>query len=69
EDPFKKLTRYAVVAIFVLLILMAAFTFFFSMQSAIGTLFDYQYVELVRAVFSLAVLGIGIYIVRMYLSK
>ncbi len=69
SDSFKKLIKSAVVVIFVLFILIAMFTFFFSMQSAIGTLFDYQYVELMRAIFSLIVLGIAIYIVRMFLSK
>ncbi len=69
SDSFKKLIKNAVVVIFVLFILIAMFTFFFSMQNAIGTLFDYQYVELMRAIFSLIVLVIAIYVVKMFMSK
>ncbi len=68
-DSFKKIINTAVVIMLVLLIFIALFTFFFSMQNAIGTLFDPQYVELIRAIFSLAVLVTGIYLVKMFLSK
>ncbi len=68
-DSFKKLIRNAFVIILVLFILVVMFNFFFSMQSAIGTLFDYQYVELMRAIFSLVVLVIAIYILKKFLSK
>ncbi|MCX9011488.1 MAG: hypothetical protein OIN66_10240 [Candidatus Methanoperedens sp.] len=69
EDPFKKLVNIAVVIMLVALIFIALFTFFFSMQSAISALFDYRYVELVKAIFSLVVIGVGVYLVKMFMSK
>ncbi|NJD77374.1 MAG: hypothetical protein FIB08_09815 [Candidatus Methanoperedens sp.] len=69
SDPFKKLINIAMVIMLVALIFIALFTFFFSMQSAIGALLAPQYVELTRAIFSLVVLGAGIYLVKMFLSK
>lgn len=69
EDSFKKLVNIAVVIMLVALIFIALFTFFFSMQSAISALFDYRYVELVKAIFSLVVIGVGVYLVKMFMSK
>jgi len=69
EDPFRKLVNIAVVIMLVALIFIALFTFFFSMQSAISALFDYRYVELVKAIFSLVVIGVGVYLVKMFMSK
>ncbi len=70
EDiSFKKLINIAVVIMLVALIFIALFTFFFSMQEAISVLFDDRYVALVKAVFSLVIIGIGVYLVKMFLSK
>ena len=69
ENSFKKLINAAVILMLVALIFIALFTFFFSMQSAISTLFDYRYVELVKAIFSLVVIGVGVYLVKMFMSK
>ncbi len=69
ENSFKKLVNIAVVIMLVALIFIALFTFFFSMQDAISSLFDYRYVALVKSIFSLIIIGIGVYLVKMFLSK
>ncbi len=69
ENSFKKLINIAVVIMLVALIFVALFTFFFSMQDAISTLFDYRYVALVKSIFSLVIIGIGVYLVKMFLSR
>ncbi len=69
ENSLKKLVNMAVVIMLVALIFIALFTFFFSMQDAISSLFDYRYVALVKSIFSLVIIGIGVYLVKMFLSK
>lgn len=69
ENSFKKFVSVAVVIMLVALIFIALFTFFFSMQDAISTLFDDRYVALVKSIFSLVIIGIGVYLVKMFLSK
>ena len=69
ENSFKKLVNIAVVIMLVALIFIALFTFFFSMQDAISSLFDYRYVALVKSIFSLVIIGIGVYLVKMFLSR
>lgn len=68
EKSLTGLINIAVVIMLVALIFIAMFTFYFSMLSAISVLFDYRYVELIRAIFSLVIIGIGIYLVKMFLS-
>ncbi|MFZ3385036.1 MAG: hypothetical protein WA144_14035 [Candidatus Methanoperedens sp.] len=69
DNSFKKLVNVAVVIMLVGLIFIALYTFFFDMQEAISTLFDYRYVALVRSIFSLVVIGVGVYLVKMFLSR
>ena len=69
ENSFKKIVDIAVVIMLVALIFIALFTFFFSMQDAISYLFDYRYVALVKSIFSLVIIGIGVYLLKMFLSK
>lgn len=69
SDSFKKLINVAIVIMLVALIFIALFAFFFNMQVAISALFDPQYVALVQAIFSLVVIGIGVFLVKMFLSK
>lgn len=69
DNSFKKLINVAVVIMLVGLIFIALYTFFFNMQEAISTLIDYRYVALVRSIFSLVVIGIGVYLVKMFLSR
>lgn len=68
-DSFKKIINVAIVVMLVALIFIALFTFFFNMQDAITALFDPQYVALIRSIFSLVVIVIGVYLVKMFLSK
>lgn len=67
NESFKKLINVAVVIMLVALIFIALFTFFFSMQDAISVLFEYRYVALVKSIFSLVIIGIGVYLVKMFL--
>jgi uncharacterized membrane-anchored protein len=69
DNSFKKLINVAVVIMLVALIFIALFTFFFNIQAAISALFNPQYVALVQAIFSLVIIGIGVYLVKMFLSK
>lgn len=69
DNSFKKLINVAVIIMLVGLIFIALYTFFFNMQEAISTLIDYRYVALVRSIFSLVVIGIGVYLVKMFLSR
>ena len=68
-DSFKKLINIAIVIMLVALIFIALFTFFFNMQAAISALFDPQYVARIQAIFSLVVIGVGVYLVKMFLSR
>jgi hypothetical protein len=69
DKNFRKLINVAVVIMLVGLIFIALYTFFFNMQDAISTLFDYRYVSLVKSIFSLVVIGVGVYLVKMFLSR
>ena len=69
DRTFKNLINSAVVIMLVGLIFIALYTFFFSMQDAISTLFEYRYVALIKSIFSLIVIGLGIYLVKMFLSR
>jgi predicted transporter len=69
DNSFQKLVNIAVVIMLVGLIFIALYTFFFDMQEAINTLVITQYAPLVRAIFSLVVIGVGVYLVKMFLSR
>ncbi|MCZ7373011.1 MAG: hypothetical protein O8C59_05485 [Candidatus Methanoperedens sp.] len=69
NDSFKKIINVAIVIMLVALIFIALFTFFFSMQEAISILFHPQYAPLIKAIFSLVIIGVGVYLVKMFLSK
>jgi len=69
DKSFKKLVNVAVVIMLVGMIFIALYTFFFDMQAAIETLIANQYVALVRAIFSLVVIGVCVYLVKMFLSR
>jgi uncharacterized membrane protein YidH (DUF202 family) len=69
DKTFKKLINVAVVIMLVGLIFIALYTFFFNMQDAISTLFEYRYVSLVKSIFSLVVIGVAVYLVKMFLSR
>jgi len=69
DASFKKLVNVSVVIVLVALMFIALFSFFFNMQEAIVALFHPRYQALMQAVFSLVVLFMGIYMIRMFLSK
>ena len=69
DASFKKMVNAAVIIVLVALIFITLFSFFFSMQEAIAALFHPRYQALMQAVFSLVVLVMGIYMIRMFLSK
>ncbi len=69
DNSFRKNINVAVLIMLVVLIFIAMFTFFFSMQEAISILFNPQYAALVKAIFSLVIIGVGVYFIKMFLNK
>jgi uncharacterized membrane-anchored protein len=69
DNSLKKNINVSVVIMLIVLIFIAMFTFFFSMQEAISVLFNPQYAALVKAIFSLVIVGVGVYLVKMFLKK
>jgi len=69
DNSIKKLINVAVVIMLGALIFMAMFQFFFNMQEAISRLFDNRYVALMNAIFDILVIGIAVYLVKMFLAK
>lgn len=69
DNSFKKNINVAVAIMLLVLIFIAMFTFFFSMQEAISVIFYPQYAALVKAIFSLVIIGVGVYLVKMFLTK
>ncbi|WP_440951651.1 hypothetical protein [Methanococcoides sp. FTZ1] len=69
DESFKKLVNASVVIVLVALIFIALFSFFFSMQEAIFALFNPRYQALMQAVFSLMVVVMGVYLIKMFLGK
>lgn len=70
NDPsFKKLVNAAVLIVLLALIFIALFSFFFNMQEAIIALFHPKYQALMQALFSLLVLIIGIYMIKLLLQN
>ncbi len=69
DNSFRKIINVAVVIMLAVLIFIALFTFFFSMQEAISVLFHPQYAPLINAIFSLVIIGVGVYLIKMFLSK
>ncbi|WP_342303864.1 hypothetical protein [Methanolobus sp. ZRKC5] len=52
-----------------IIIAIASFQFYFIVNDVIYTWFKSQYVPLVRAFYNLAVIGIGLYILKAYILK
>ena len=69
DKSVKKLINVAVVIMLVALIFIALFQFFFNMQDAITRLFEPRYVALMNAIFNIVVIGIAVYLVKMFLAK
>ncbi|MCQ1534760.1 hypothetical protein FTO70_03440 [Methanosarcina sp. KYL-1] len=64
-DNFKK----GVFLIAMLLLLVATFQFYFSIERIIEMWFEYQYVPIFRAVYNFLVLVASLYIIRLYILK
>lgn len=69
DVSFKKLVNAAVLLVLVALVFIALFSFFFSMKEAIIALFHPRYQALMQALFSLIVLVLGIYMIRLLMSN
>ncbi len=63
ESKFR--TGMLVIAMF--LMLVATLHFYFSVQDAIGTWFEYQYESIFRAIFSFFVIVVCIYLIRFHI--
>lgn len=64
-ENFKK----GIFLISMLLLLVATFQLYFSIERIIDTWFEYQYAILFKAVYYLFVLLISLYIIRLYIIK
>ncbi len=64
-DNFKK----GVFVIAMLLLLVATFQLYFSIERVIETWFEYQYIPIFRAVYNFIVLVVSLYIIRLYIIK
>jgi hypothetical protein len=52
-----------------LLLFVATFQFYFSMQGIIQTWFEYQYVSIFKAAYNLLIMVLCLYFIRLYLVK
>jgi hypothetical protein len=64
-ENFKK----GVLIIAMLLLFVATFQLYFSIENIIDTWFQYQYASIFKAVYYLFVLVISLYIIRLYIIK
>lgn len=64
-DNFKK----GVFVIAMLLLLVATFQLYFSIERVIEIWFEYQYIPIFRAVYNFIVLLVSLYIIRLYIIK
>jgi hypothetical protein len=69
DTSFKKLVNAAVLIVLLAFVFIALFSFFFNMQEAIIALFNPKYQALMQALFSLLVLVIGIYMIKLLLPN
>ncbi|HII81157.1 MAG TPA: hypothetical protein HA261_12405 [Methanosarcina sp.] len=64
-ENFKK----GVFVIAMLLLLVATFQLYFSIERVIEIWFEYQYIPIFRAVYNFIVLLVSLYIIRLYIIK
>jgi len=64
-ENFKK----GVFLIAMLLLLMATFQLYFSIENVIDTWFEHQYIPIFRAIYNFIVLIVSLYIIRLYIIK
>ena len=61
--------RWAVFGITTLLLLIATIQLYFSMDDAIHTWFEWQYVSLFRSVYNLVIIVLCVYIIRLFVFR
>lgn len=61
--------RWGVFGIAMLLLFIAAFQLYFSMQEVIHTWFEWQYVPLFKSVYNLVIIVLCVYIIRLYIFR
>lgn len=61
--------RWGVFGTTMLLLIIAAFQLYFSMQEVINTWFEWQYVSMFRSVYNLLIIVLCIYIIRLYIFR
>jgi hypothetical protein len=69
DSSFKRLVNGAVLVVLLALVFIALFSFFFNMQEAIIALFHPKYQALIQALFSLLVVILGIYMIKLLLPN
>lgn len=70
DKPKTTLDEYFKNGVFIIVMLLAfvaTFQFYFSMQGVIETWFEYQYVQIFRALYNLAILVVCVYLMRLYI--
>ena len=65
EDHFKK----GVFIIVMLLLFVATFQLYFSMEDIIRTWLEYEYISIFKAFYNLGVLLICVYLIKLYIVK
>ncbi|MDD3043283.1 MAG: hypothetical protein PHV51_01615 [Methanosarcinaceae archaeon] len=65
ENNFKS----GILLIAMLILLMATFQLYFSIERIIQVWFEYQYIPIFKAVYNFFVLLVGLYIIRLYIIK
>ncbi|MDN5308770.1 MAG: hypothetical protein PWP14_164 [Methanolobus sp.] len=61
--------RWGVFGTTMVLLFIAAFQLYFSMQEVIRTWFEWQYVSLFKSVYNLVIIVLCIYIIRLYIFR
>lgn len=58
--------RKGSILILLLVLLIASLGFYTSMNSAINTIFDFRYVDMIKSIFNLIVIGAVLYIIKIF---
>ncbi|MEA1985822.1 MAG: hypothetical protein U9N13_09280 [Euryarchaeota archaeon] len=72
QDKKPKMEEYFKKGIFILammFLVVSSFQLYFSIDRILQTWFEYQYVPIFKSFYNLAVVGISLYIMRLYFVK
>ena len=61
--------RWSIFGIAMVLLFIASFQLYFSMQEVIRTWFEWQYVSLFKSVYNLLIIALCIYIIKLYIFR